>query len=77
MHIDVIDNRHMVIVWLAAHEDQDADLRKRLGHIIADFSAKGYRVCIMISGDGNLFSNTLALLKHNRFVPELETVEIE
>lgn len=77
MQVNVNNYSRMICIWLTSGEDSDAVVRESLLTTIEEYHAKGFQVAVFVSGQGNLYSNTLALLKHNRFVPELETVEIE
>ena len=66
MEIQVINANKQVEVWLAKGEQEEAAVQGYLQAIYTFFSAIKYTVVVYISGNGDLFQDTLALLRYNR-----------
>ena len=66
MEITVRDDKRMVEVWLTTAEKNDVDLRSRLKDLYAQYAQDKYFVAVFESGDGDLYCNTLKLLKQNK-----------
>ena len=66
MEMNVNDEQRIVEVWLSRAERNDAALAQRLRSQCKPYAEKGYFVVYFQSGDGNLYENTLDLLRYNR-----------
>ena len=66
MEMNVKDNQQLVEIWLTNAEKADPALREGLKEIYAEYMAKKYMVAVFESGTGDLYENTLALLRFNR-----------
>lgn len=66
MELQVINANKQVEVWLAKGEQEEAAVQGYLQAIYTFFSAIKYTVVVYISGNGDLFQDTLALLRYNR-----------
>ena len=69
MHI----NNKIVEIWLTRAERDDPILRKELKAVCTEYGRK-YTVAIFESGNGDLYLNTLDLLRHNRQLSAEEAV---
>ena len=75
MQHQMIDNENMICFWLTSEEDADAELRDVLLQQIEAYHKARYTVVVFVSGAGDLFTDTLALLRHNRALPLQEAPE--
>lgn len=66
MELQVINADKQVEVWLSKGEQEEAAVQGYLQEIYTFFSAIKYTVVVYISGNGDLFQDTLALLRYNR-----------
>ena len=66
MEMNVKDDRKLVEIWLTNAEKIDPVLREGLQEIYAKYKVKKYMVAVFESGTGDLYENTLALLRFNR-----------
>ena len=66
MELQVINANKQVEVWLAKDEKANLTVQGYLQKLYAQFRAKKYTVAVYVSGDGDLFQDTLALLRYNR-----------
>ena len=66
MEINVNEERQIVEVWMSKAERRDAALAERLRSQCMPYTGKGYVVVYFRSGEGNLYENTLELLRCNR-----------
>jgi hypothetical protein len=66
MEMKVYEQRKMVEIWLTRAERKDAVLARKLGSQCRPFSDSGYTVVFFQSGEGDLYENTLDLLRFNR-----------
>ena len=66
MEMNVRDDKKLVEIWLTNAEKVDPVLREGLKEIYAEYKAKKYMVAVFESGTGDLYENTLALLRFNR-----------
>lgn len=69
-------NDNTVAIWLASFEANDKAARVSLREEIETWRQRGYAVAVYVSGTGDLFANTLELLRHNRHLSARETAEI-
>ena len=69
MHI----NNKIVEIWLTRAERDDPVLRKKLNAVYAGYGRE-YTVAVFVSGNGDLYQNTLDLLRYNRHLSAAETV---
>lgn len=66
MTIEIMDNEKLVEIWLSNAEKADSDLREYLTGLYRRYGEKKYTVVVYESGGGDLFQDTLALLRFNR-----------
>ena len=66
-------NKKIVEIWLTRAERNDPVLRKKLKTVCADYGRE-YTVAVFESGNGELYQNTLDLLRYNRQLSAEETV---
>ena len=66
MEIRIVDADRLVEVWLTKAEKADLTVQSYLQKLYAHFGAKKYTVAVYSSGNGDLFQDTLALLRYNR-----------
>ena len=66
MEMTVYDDKKLVAVWLSREEKQDTSLRDKLRELYAAYRGTKYLVAVFESGEGDLYEDTLALLKYNR-----------
>jgi hypothetical protein len=74
--VRVTKNENTVAIWLASSEARDTDARVLLREEIETWRQRGNNVAVYISGKGDLFADTLELLRHNRHLSARETAEI-
>ena len=66
LEIQIMEKDKLVEVWLAKDEKANLTVQGYLQKLYAHFRAKKYTVAVYVSGDGDLFQDTLALLRYNR-----------
>lgn len=64
MHIR--DDKKLVEIWLNSEEKKDDHLREGLKDVYAQFKAQKYLVAVYESGEGDLYQDTLDLLRYNK-----------
>ena len=67
MKIDVNDDDRIVSVWLTNADQADEALRQSLKPLYQSYHAQKYLVAVYLSGKGDLFENTLALLRRHKY----------
>ena len=77
MEMNVKDDRKLVEIWLTNAEKIDPVLREGLQEIYAKYMVKKYMVAVFESGTGDLYENTLALLRFNRRRSAEKAVQLE
>lgn len=77
MEMNVKDDRKLVEIWLTNAEKIDPVLREGLQEIYAKYKVKKYMVAVFESGTGDLYENTLALLRFNRRRSAEKAVQLE
>lgn len=68
MEMEVSEKDRIVYYWLTNEEKEDTEFRKSLKPQYGEWSRKGYKVCVFLSGKGNLVELTKELLVHNKQV---------
>ena len=63
MQIDIQDREKTVVVWLTNTEKTDPAIQTELKELYAAYRPKKYMVAVYESGQGDLFQDTLALLR--------------
>ena len=66
MEIRVDAAKKYCTVWLTNAEKEDATIRAMLKPLYAANRKKGYFTVVYASGGGDLYADTLTLLKYNR-----------
>ena len=59
---------HKIRIWLTRLESRDDALRESLKPIFSQYKAKGYKVVLFESGNGDLTTLTQNLLSHNHLL---------
>ena len=67
-HLEISRNKNnkTIEVWLTKAERDDQKLQESLKPHYKKWKEAGYLPVVYLSGNENLYDNTLALLKHNR-----------
>ena len=68
MILDVCTEDRIAYYWLSKEERDNQELRASLQPEYREWKNKGYKVCVFLSGDGDLVENTKELLIHNKEV---------
>lgn len=68
MEMEVSEKDRIVYYWLTNEEKEDIEFRQSLKPQYGEWSRKGYKVCVFLSGKGNLVELTKELLVHNKHV---------
>lgn len=68
MILEISEKDKIAYYWLSREEKNNADLRESLKPEYRKWKQMGYRVCVFLSGDGDLVENTKELLIHNKQV---------
>ena len=68
MILEVCEQNKIAYYWLSREEREDTAVRESLRPHYRDWKAKGYKVCVFLSGTGDLVENTKELLIHNKKV---------
>ena len=68
MILEVCEQNKIAYYWLSKEEKEDTAVRESLRPHYRDWKAKGYKVCVFLSGTGDLVENTKELLIHNKNV---------
>ena len=68
MEMEVSEKDRIVYYWLTNEEKEDTEFRQSLKPQYGEWSRKGYKVCVFLSGKGNLVELTKELLVHNKHV---------
>lgn len=66
MVLEVCERNKIAYYWLSRSEKDDNELRESLRPEYSDWKTKGYKVCVFLSGNGNLVDLTKDLLVHNK-----------
>jgi hypothetical protein len=69
MEIQTDDSEKMLTIWLTKAESNDPSVMQRLQPLFKEYKAKKYVVAVFRSGKGDLYENTLRLLKSNLVLP--------
>ena len=62
------DTKKLAIYWLSREEKVDTAFHESLRPHYREWKAKGYKVCVFLSGEGDLVQSTCDLLVHNKMV---------
>ncbi len=65
MEMNVHHDKKTVDIWLTRSEARDENFRKSLEPYYQQFKEKKYFVSVFESGERDLFSDTVLLLRHN------------
>ena len=68
MEMEVSEKDRIVYYWLTNEEKEDTEFRQSIKPQYGEWSRKGYKVCVFLSGRGNLVELTKELLVHNKHV---------
>lgn len=68
MEMEVSEKDRIVYYWLTNEEKENTEFRQALKPQYGEWSRKGYKVCVFLSGRGNLVDLTKELLIHNKQV---------
>ena len=74
MILEVSEKDKIAYYWLSKEEKANTEFRDSLRPGFGKWKEKGYKVCVFLSGEGDLFENTKELLLHNREVLALQRV---
>ena len=66
MRIEMDEKNKTVCIWLSSDEKKRCE--NALKEYYARMHSQGVKVCVFISGEGDLLSLTQDLLRHNRFI---------
>ena len=66
MQINRKDDQKMVEIWLTNAEKNNPALRESLKPLFKRFHSQKYLVAVFMSGEGDLYEGTRALLLYNR-----------
>lgn len=77
MILDVCEENRIAYYWLSREERDNQELRKSLNPEYKAWKEKGYKVCVFLSGEGNLVELTKELLIHNKEVLAKKMVQRE
>ena len=66
MEMTVHDEQKIVEIWLTNAEKENPQTRQSLKEVYNYYRDSKYLVAVFESGEGNLYDQTLALLKYNR-----------
>jgi len=66
--LDVCTDNRIAYYWLSKEERDNQELRESLQPEYKEWKNKGYKVCVFLSGDGDLVKSTKELLIHNKEV---------
>lgn len=68
MILDICERDKIAYYWLSKEEKTDNGFRESLKPEYREWKNKGYKVCVFLSGTGDLVENTKELLIHNKKV---------
>ena len=60
------DQKRVVQVWLSNLEKNDTQIQNRLQSFYTQWKKEKYLVGVFVSGEGDLYQNTLSLLAFNK-----------
>ena len=75
MILEVCDKNKIAYYWLSREEREDKALRESLKPDYRHWKAKGYKVCVFLSGKGDIVELTKELLIHNKEVLAAKNVQ--
>lgn len=58
MILDVCTEEHIAYYWLSKEERENRELRASLQPEYREWKGKGYKVCVFLSGDGDIVEST-------------------
>lgn len=70
MILEVSEKDKIAYYWLSKEEKEDKELRDSLNPAYKDWKEKGYKVCVFLSGKGDIVELTKELLIHNYRKPK-------
>ncbi len=68
IEINIYDQKKCVSLWITRSEARDNALREKLQPIFDQYKAKGYKVVVFESGNGDLTTLTKDLLSYNHLL---------
>ena len=66
MEMHIKEDNHIVEIWLTKAEKQDTVLQEKLKSLYNKYRKEKYLVAVFISGEGDLYEGTKALLTYNK-----------
>ena len=75
MILEVCDKNKIAYYWLSREEKEDKALRESLKPDYRNWKPKGYKVCVFLSGKGDIVELTKELLIHNKEVLAAKNVQ--
>ena len=75
MILEVCDKNKIAYYWLSREEKEDKALRESLKPDYRNWKAKGYKVCVFLSGKGDIVELTKEWLLHNKEVLAAKNVQ--
>ena len=75
MILEVCEEKKIAYYWLSKEEKENEELRQSLRPEYGEWKKKGYKVCVFLSGNGNLVELTKELLIHNKEVLARKNVQ--
>lgn len=75
MILEVCEQNKIAYYWLSRVEKEDKALRESLKPDYRKWKAKGYKVCVFLSGKGDIVELTKELLIHNKEVLAAKNVQ--
>lgn len=77
MLCDIMEKEKIICLYLSREERDDKQLRADLKPCCKSWKAAGYKVAILLSGDGDLTQNTIELLRYNKELSAKKEVQLE
>lgn len=68
MELNVCEKERIVYYWMSKSEKNNNELKESLKPDFKKWKESGYRVCVFLSGNGDITANTKELLVHNKDV---------
>lgn len=77
MLCDIMEKQKIICLYLSREERDDLKLREDLKPYYKNWKNAGYKVAVLLSGDGDLVQGTIELLRHNKELAAKKEVRLE
>lgn len=77
MLCDVMEKQKIICLYLSREERDDKKLRNDLKPYYKEWKDAGYKVAVLLSGNGDIVQGTINLLRYNKELIAKKEVQLE